>query len=720
LPTDAPAGEFSAGRALQILKDLLPDATPHPTGSDANHDVRDRIVAAFADLGFDPEIQRAFVAGTEGTAAHVENILVRLPGRLGKPAVALACHYDSVRAGPGASDDGMAVAATLEIARILRSGSELRHDVIFLITDGEEQGLLGATAFVRQHAWAKDVAAVVNLEARGTSGASLMFETGRDNGWLVRLFARAVERPISTSAYVSVYENMPNNTDLSVFKAARITGLNFGIIGDVLRYHTPLDDLAHVDPRSLQHHGDNALQCVRALAMAPELAAPPRGNAVFFDVWGWFVVSWPESVAWSLGAMSLLLAFLVLRRLRRAGLLRMRGILLGVLQWPLLLVLGVGLAWLGAEVAASAGALPSSWVARPEALLMAYGYAALFGVGVTRDLFRNHLNAHEAWGMTCFCFAGAALVLALVLPGWSYVFLVPAMVSGAAGLLLPRIQSTATLCVLVVLTSACAMVLLLPLVFGMHDAMGLRAAERITVPEAFAAGTLLPFLVLPRRWLMAVLALGAFGGALGMACLRQPFDADHPHGSSLIHWTNVAEGRAEWLSWFRRGTGPVAGRQRTVKRTFPIYGPVPVMAVPASPLAAEPPVLELLGEVVKDKGRLVRARLRSRRNAPVACLLIAVRQGSSERVSMAGEPLRGSLEQGPEGRLWRRYACATLPAEGIDLEITLMDRKPIDCVVIDETTGLPEGSDELQGLLPPFRVHHYGGDVTMVQDRTKL
>ena len=49
--------------------------------------------------------------------------MARVRGRdAGKPAVLLACHYDSVAAGPGAADDGAGVATTLEVARALTSG----------------------------------------------------------------------------------------------------------------------------------------------------------------------------------------------------------------------------------------------------------------------------------------------------------------------------------------------------------------------------------------------------------------------------------------------------------------------------------------------------------------------------------------------------------------------------------------------------------------------
>jgi hypothetical protein len=91
------------------------------------------------------------------------------------------------RRDPGASDDGAAVASVLEIARILAARPPPRHPIVLLLTDGEEAGLLGALLFVqRASTYPEDVKAAVNLEARGTSGPSLMFETGSANGWLMR------------------------------------------------------------------------------------------------------------------------------------------------------------------------------------------------------------------------------------------------------------------------------------------------------------------------------------------------------------------------------------------------------------------------------------------------------------------------------------------------------------------------------------------------------
>ena len=221
-------------------------------------------------------------------------------------AVLLAVHYDSVGAGPSVSDDGVAVAATLEIARLLKQGPRPRNDVIFLIDDGEEAELLGATAFSARHPWAAEVGAVVNLEARGTGGSSFMFETGTDNAWLIELMRRHVPRPSTSSLFYSIYQRLPNDTDFTVFREYGMNGVNFAFIRNVAHYHTPLDDLDHYSPATLQHQGDNALGMVRALAGA-DLSSPPKGTASWFDVWGFGLVAWPEGWNLPLSILSLLL-----------------------------------------------------------------------------------------------------------------------------------------------------------------------------------------------------------------------------------------------------------------------------------------------------------------------------------------------------------------------------------------------------------------------------
>ena len=243
---DAAADTFSAERAYGLLEQLLGDESPHPMGSPGNLAVRERLVARLGALGYQAEVQTAPAFENRRGRLRVHNVVATLPGTDPGGVVLLNAHYDSVHYGPGASDDGVAVAALLEVARIVKAGPPLKNTLVFLFDDGEETGLCGAAAFCREHRLRAEVDVVINLEARGTSGSSLMFETSGDSGWLIDVFATASARPVTGSVFTTVYESLPNDTNLTVYKAAGIPGLNFAFIGDPQNYHTKRDDLAHV------------------------------------------------------------------------------------------------------------------------------------------------------------------------------------------------------------------------------------------------------------------------------------------------------------------------------------------------------------------------------------------------------------------------------------------------------------------------------------------
>jgi hypothetical protein len=201
----SPVDQFSAVRASQFLQRILGDGSPHPVGSVANAAVRSRIVAELRGLGYQPEIQYGFECSADAVCADVANVVAERHG-YDRSEVLLAAHYDSVAAGPGASDDLSGVAAILETARLLKAQSvtPFRHSIILLFTDGEEAGSLGARLFVEKNPHAQRVFSAVNLEARGTSGPSVMFETGPANYTDIQLFSQAVRRPDTNSLYYTI------------------------------------------------------------------------------------------------------------------------------------------------------------------------------------------------------------------------------------------------------------------------------------------------------------------------------------------------------------------------------------------------------------------------------------------------------------------------------------------------------------------------------------
>jgi hypothetical protein len=317
LPAGAPGGEFSAERAMVTVRAIA--QRPHPVGS-ADHDrVRDYVLGEFTRLGLTPATQ----AGTGSFSRYqgkVENIVARLSGTANTRPVLLAAHYDSTKRGPGAGDDAHAVAVLLETLRALRQSAPLRNDVIFLVTDAEENGMLGAALFMREHPWHGEPGVVLNFEARGTGGATTMFETSTPNEWLVRALRTAVPAANATSFAFEVYRRMPNNTDLSVFKRS-LAGMNFAFIEHPEWYHRPQDDPAHLDRRSVQEQGTYALALARQFG-AQDLNQSHSGDAVYFPTrltpLVVYSTAWVQPLAW-LTAAALVVAALAGWRRRVRG-----------------------------------------------------------------------------------------------------------------------------------------------------------------------------------------------------------------------------------------------------------------------------------------------------------------------------------------------------------------------------------------------------------------
>jgi carboxypeptidase Q len=84
---------------------------------------------------------------------HAYNVFADLPGKDAKAGYVMAgAHLDSWVAGDGAADNGVGCAIVMEAARILASvGVQPRRTIRFALWSGEEQGLLGSSAFIQQH-----------------------------------------------------------------------------------------------------------------------------------------------------------------------------------------------------------------------------------------------------------------------------------------------------------------------------------------------------------------------------------------------------------------------------------------------------------------------------------------------------------------------------------------------------------------------------------------
>ena len=727
VPATASQDLFSAERALVYLNAFA--TAPHPVGSGEHNRVRDYLVSQLTTLGVTPEVQRTTgVTPRYEVAGTVENIVARLKGTSGATdAVALVAHYDSVPAGPGAGDDGTGVAALLETLRALRAGSSLRNDILFVITDGEEDGLLGGSAFVAENPAAKDVRVVVNFEARGNAGESQMFETGAGNGRLVQFFAQAAPHPSGSSLTCEIYKHMPNDTDMTVFKKSGVAGLNFAFIGHWEAYHTPLDNPQLLDRGSLQQHGENALSLARALGNA-DLTQLQDRDSIYFSVPGNFFVHYSSRFIWPLAVVSGVLLFGAIFYANGAwqtSLLSIfAGFLIHIVVLLALLLTGLGfffgVRWLHLH------ALPEGGL--DQNVLYVLGLFALLTAVLTMlySLIRKRIKPPAI-------FLGGALllfVLAVVatrwLPGGSYLFVWPLL----AGLLATVIAafrpgrlsllSALILCVL----SLPALLLFVPLLKGFYIALGFSGvgAPLLSVTLGLLFLMLFPFLETALESSGKLLSIFALAAALILcivAAKTTRYSSAHPKPSLLSYALDADTGKALWASSAKRidswtaqylGTSPSRGK---LPDFVPDWYPIDFLQHEAPAITLALPQAELLENSTDGPTRTLRLHISTPRHGRT--LHVGLTQTEVLSASVNGHDLGK-----PSEARWQQpghwgFDYANPPAEGIDLQLRVQGSGPVTFVLVDRSSGLPTIPGANFPPRPADSMPIHSGDQTMVR-----
>jgi carboxypeptidase Q len=117
------------------------------------------------------------------TDVKISNVIADLSGKDTAAGVVLVgAHLDSWQPGTGAQDDGTGVASVIETARVMKGlNRPPRRTVRFALFGGEEEGLLGSAAYVRQHAADLDKIDAVLVTDSGSEAAKGWMLMGRED-----------------------------------------------------------------------------------------------------------------------------------------------------------------------------------------------------------------------------------------------------------------------------------------------------------------------------------------------------------------------------------------------------------------------------------------------------------------------------------------------------------------------------------------------------------
>jgi hypothetical protein len=725
----APPTDFSAERALANVRMIA--RAPHPIGSDANTAVREYLLEQLSAIGFQPQVFSAigiYHRRRGITAGKVQDIVAQLPGTASSRGILLIAHYDSVTQAPGAADDAAGVAALLETLRAIKAGPALKNDVSILMTDGEEAGTLGAEAFVHSHPLMKDVGLMMNFEARGSHGPSLLFETSTNNRALIENVSSAAPYPTGSSLFYALYKLLPNDTDFTVFRPSKIPALNFAFGSGLEAYHTRLDVPGNLSAASLQHHGSYALALTRHFgAMDLHQLQNSTGDSIFFDWFGSSLITYRESLAIAGEALAtLLLACAVLFALRNSEL-SIRKLLLALLGCiAILLAVSAVLAfagWIGARLLA--GNLIVSDSQANAYLLTGYVLLGFCAGGLVLVALQKKFSVRELSLGGLMILDILSWGLALKLPAGSYLLFGPLllMVLGVLALEFagkaerPIAQTLAGLpgTVLTVLLFA-------PFIYLIYIFLTLQ------LPTLLVAGVLLGIffitcvplisVAVPRNNWKPALSLLLLSAVicLVMGATLSHNSAEHPRRDSILYGLNVDDHAAKWISYDQ---APDTWTTQFFTNAMPQRQPLlnylagvesPLISAPAPLLELLPPTAEIKADERAGDVHKLQLVVKSQRNAGSLSLAFA----NDTQVSSVTIEGREVATPGTTGGFSIRLVG--MGNTDIHLQVTLQSPSGVSFWLMDQAPGLPL---EVHPR-PDNIIADYGSDLTAVCRKYRL
>ncbi len=700
-PSIDEAHVFDVDRAIARLARILGDEEPHPVDSITNDQVRERLVQEIRALGFAPLVRDDFHCRADHfiSCARVQNIVFWV-GAPGPNAVMMASHYDSVPAGPGAADDGAGVAVSLEIASLLKNRLRDRA-LLVLITDGEEAGLLGAASFVERDPLARQVTAVVNMEARGTTGAVTLFQTSRPNGRDIAGLTRSGSKPAANSLSADIYELLPNDTDMTVFLQYGMDGANFAFAHGARNYHTPNDTLANLDRASVFHMGTSVLASVESLL--DQEADTAEIQMIYADVLGRGAIVMPQTWGFVLILAGGLAAFILFLTFPD-----------GAPWWSFLapgavLMLGAGLAVGAGLLLAALRSETSFGAAHPGAVRAVLLSAALVSAGVVYGWVGKVSSGIRLWASGWIWFAVLGLLAFPVTPGASILF-APAMglflVAALAGFLV-NIRHAALLSLAGVLLFV---VLALPLSAHGENALFVENAAPFVIFPLIAFVLTTPLIVSPQvfggqsKIVFGGLAGGALLTSLVFALLVPAYSDTAPRPLSIAHVTKVSTGEAYWS--MGSDERPPESLNMAVSVEKAMQDPLPGVRYVAPAPAAEG-ADSLTFDIVRDtrvgENRVVQIAI----SAPNAdrVWLRTLDASAIRAIRLNGEPVTVGASNG------RNIFCHGRSCRGIDLELTLDPSKPAPSFyLMSMIFGAEKISEPIVAARPSWAVPVHTGD----------
>jgi hypothetical protein len=170
---------FNGSAAAAALKTVAGDFPGRVAGSAADRRAGDWVAAKFAGAGLATHVD-TFRGSVGGRSVALHNVWAVSPGDAEGAIVVLAPRDSPPQSTQGANDDASGTAALVELAAVF-SGAAHDHTIVFVSTDGDANGALGAHDFLDQHRGLPVMAVIALRRIAGRGSHTLTL-----NGWSAR------------------------------------------------------------------------------------------------------------------------------------------------------------------------------------------------------------------------------------------------------------------------------------------------------------------------------------------------------------------------------------------------------------------------------------------------------------------------------------------------------------------------------------------------------
>jgi hypothetical protein len=701
---------FSAERAMDYINEIA--KSPHSIGTLRNDSVKKYIHTVCDQLGLQTTIQTTTSTHSFRNivvAGKVNNIIARIKGTNNSKAVLIMGHYDSQPNTPGAGDDAAAVGSMLETARGLKAGPALQNDIIFLFTDGEEMGILGAQAFVDDSTLLHQVGLVMNFDGRGNAGIINTFEVNPQNGWVITEFAKAAPYPVANSFSYEIYKRLPNYTDYTAFKEKDITGLNSGLIEGFVNYHSMTDVPSSLDQRSVQHYGANMIALAKHFGNI-DLTQTKGADICYFNFIGNSLIHFPATWNFPFVLTTTILFIVFVYVGFRKKRINPKDFLLGILIFIAALIAIMTIAFLIEKLIKSWYPFYNRFDAgnsyNSGYYFLTISSMAICGFTLIYQSVVRKFSAGSLLAAVLFVLLILMYLSEMAMPTSVYLFFVPIFFLIVGNLIIyikkGGVDDNRFASRLIYLISLIpAIFLFAPIVYFNFIAFGLMQTFVPVMILGILLGMLIPLLypvLQNHRFLVTniCLAIGLFGFVAGH--LTSGYNAEKPLRTNLWYRLNADSMKASWVSdflttdhWDRQFFS--RPRQMKFLQSLDPYVDHLTNETIAIPLA--PPIMKILKDSVYGSTRKLSLRLNSARNAISMNILISSdnfpknifvngRQADFSSFSDKDSKVSYSLAN----QKFYKIAYYGLTRDGVILDLETSTGKKTDIVLIDRSMGL--------------------------------